>query len=523
MINKNFYPTPPEVVEKMIRNFFEVYKGDTASPKRYFQQEITILEPSAGKGDILEHIESRLYYSHSFEKSVYVIEIEPELQSILRDKNYNVIGDDFLKYKGALNFDLILMNPPFDKGDLHLLKAIEIMENGGICCLLNSATLKNPYTKTRKQLANKLKELGATIEHLGQVFKAAERSTPIETSMVTIHVKTEKESFEQFDDLFEGIKEEFPEDIVGNQMATHDILASYESLYNDVLKTYKDATITYKRFRRVVTHLDKYNKSLELNHNYNEFVRHITATAWDKLLDESKFTSYLPDKTKRDFLGKFSSQKVIPFTKENMISMFDIIFTNREHFINQGMLDVFEGITKHHHENRASIEGWKTNEAYKISKKIIIPCDFGYGNYMSADSIKEYGDNFSMSRHNSYTTLMCDLDRVIAQLDGNKYADLHEQKDTIFQAIENKFNIIGKVKTGDQFDNTTESKYFHIKFYKKGSVHLTFKDKELLYMFNKVVCELRGFPLPEKIYKKQKQEDMKGATYRDNVLSPTLF
>ena len=39
------------------------------------------------------------------------------------------------------------MNPPFSEGDKHLLKAINIMKNGGqIVCILNAETIKNPYS-----------------------------------------------------------------------------------------------------------------------------------------------------------------------------------------------------------------------------------------------------------------------------------------------------------------------------------------------------------------------------------------
>jgi hypothetical protein len=46
-----------------------------------------------------------------------------------------------------------------------------------------------------------------------------------------------------------------------------------------------------------------------------------------------------------------------------------------------------------------------------------------------------------------------------------------------------KFEILGRgVSQG--FDNQTESEFFHIKFWMKGTVHLTFKDKDLWARFN---------------------------------------
>lgn len=77
-----------------------------------------------------------------------------------------------------------------------------------------------------------------------------------------------------------------------------------------------------------------------------------------------------------------------------------------------------------------------------------------------------------------------DLDRILCMLDGKDFTECH----TIYKAMDNKFRILGHdVKA--PFDNTTESRYFDIKFFKKGTVHLTFKDKHLWEAFNKAAAK----------------------------------
>ncbi len=90
MFDKNFYPTPYEIALKMVSGLN--------------LRNMNILEPSAGKGDLLEVVKEK--YSN-----IYCIEKNLELQSILREKKYTILGDDFLKYKPDHIFDLILMNP----------------------------------------------------------------------------------------------------------------------------------------------------------------------------------------------------------------------------------------------------------------------------------------------------------------------------------------------------------------------------------------------------------------------------
>ena len=81
------------------------------------------------------------------------------------------------------------MNPPFSDGDKHLLKAIDLIQNGGrVICLLNSETLNNPYSNTRKDLLNQLQKYNAEITDLGQAFRYADRKTDINISMIDITV-----------------------------------------------------------------------------------------------------------------------------------------------------------------------------------------------------------------------------------------------------------------------------------------------------------------------------------------------
>lgn len=50
------------------------------------------------------------------------------------------------------------MNPPFETGDLHLLRAIELALKTKIACILNAETIKNQFSESRKRLAFFLKK-----------------------------------------------------------------------------------------------------------------------------------------------------------------------------------------------------------------------------------------------------------------------------------------------------------------------------------------------------------------------------
>lgn len=98
MFNKEFYPTPRWLVEKMI------YGVD-------FKMVSTILEPSAGKGDIVDLVKEKKedrYYGKPFD--IDVIELDDNLVHILKGKNYRVVYNDFLTFHTYKKYDLIIMN-----------------------------------------------------------------------------------------------------------------------------------------------------------------------------------------------------------------------------------------------------------------------------------------------------------------------------------------------------------------------------------------------------------------------------
>jgi len=98
---KNDYPTPKRLIRKMLD---KVQKGSF----------VNVLDPSAGRGGIIEFLKERSRYSHSRNFSnISAIEIDEEFQATLRGKGIKVIDSNFLTYAGPDKFDLIIANPPF--------------------------------------------------------------------------------------------------------------------------------------------------------------------------------------------------------------------------------------------------------------------------------------------------------------------------------------------------------------------------------------------------------------------------
>lgn len=194
-MKKEFYPTPKDLLD----NIFQDSKWWNVK---------SVLEPSAGMGDIADYMKV-VADSHDYTLDIDCIEVDPEFREVLKAKGYPVIHDDFLTFHTHKRYDLIAMNPPFSEGDKHLLKALDLMKNGGdIICILNAETIRNPYTNIRKDLARKLQEYGASIEFMSQEFSNAVRETDVEIAVIRVHIpEAAKSSI-----ILEGLrKKEFQE------------------------------------------------------------------------------------------------------------------------------------------------------------------------------------------------------------------------------------------------------------------------------------------------------------------------
>lgn len=197
--NRDYYPTPGKLIDKMLSGID-------------FDKIETILEPSAGSGNIVdalrqkEKIHNKYHRYEEYKFDIDCIEIDPNLQHILKGKEYRVVHNDFITYDTMKEYDLIIMNPPFSNGCKHLLKALEIQSRtgGAVICLLNAETIRNAYTNERIDLQRKLTEYNAEIEFIQDAFldTDAERKTSVEIALIKVYIpKVQKESF-----IWEGLK-----------------------------------------------------------------------------------------------------------------------------------------------------------------------------------------------------------------------------------------------------------------------------------------------------------------------------
>jgi len=465
MFNKDFYPTPDSLIRKMLTGI------------KYIGSMDKILEPSAGKGDILDYIvknEFRQRYGNAEKQELSqkfdCIEIEPDLQSVLIGKGYNVVAEDFLNYKTFTLYDLIIMNPPFSDGAKHLLKAIELQErNGGqIVCLLNAETLKNAYSNDRKYLLNKLEQHNAKIEYVQNAFMEAERKTGVEVAIINLNIKKDKLDKDLFEEIrFEAVNE-LEEDYKAFEQRTglvtkEDELKFMVQDYNTQINLLKNIKKAKETFYAFVSSLDAKPKN-EIDSDYglpefNKQINTIRKGYWEKVMNIDTFNKYVTQKIKMQIYSLVERQANLEFNLENIYKVKKVLIDTFLSNLEYSAIAVFEEATKYtqteYSKNIWLYNGWKTNKGSRLNKKIILPINF----------CSWYENNLDIGGKGSEQDRIKEIEKVLNYFDG--------------------FREFKSVFTGDlRNQSTADGDYLSIVAYKKGTTHITFNRLDLLDQFN---------------------------------------
>ena len=502
MLPKEFYPTPQNIIDKMLFDLdFTMIKS--------------ILEPSAGKGDIVEALKkkegnhNKYYGKQYYQFDIDCIEADQNLQHILKGKNFRVVYNDFLTYNTMKEYDLIIMNPPFSNGCKHLLKALEMQKrNGGaVVCLLNAETLKNPCTNDRQDLQRKLTEYNAKIEFIQDAFLDAERKTAVEIALIKVQLpEVHRESF-----ILEGLRKtqerrEFQTE-ESTQLIDSDFFKTIVNQYQlEVEAGIKLIKEYYAMKPFILSQCGKDEKtgetiqkggciiSMKVSKNglsVNEYIKMVRSKYWTALFENKRFIGQLTNNLQRDFYNKVEELSNYDFSLYNIYQLKIDIQKKVVKGIEDTIINLFDELSYKYHwldemsKNIHYYNGWKTNKGWIINKKVIIPLNGFY------DLNYSWG-GFRPSRHDVVSKLQ-DIEKCFNYLDGGltEAVDLEES-----------------LKFAEEYEETKDIqlKYFTVTFYKKGTCHITFNNEELLKKFNIFGSQHKGWLPPS--YGKKTYKDM---------------
>ncbi len=183
----------------------------------------------------------------------------------------------------------------------------------------------------------------------------------------------------------------------------------------------------------------------------------IDKSAWHYLMNESGMRTFMDADARKEWDSQIFNGTVPELTIDNVESTFNLLHTQRGEMFERGVISCFRRLSWN----------YKTNEPFKFGMRIIVNQLFRV--YGSGDS--------SLYLNSGKCDELEDLLRVFTVLDGKPQAD---HRNGVGHAID-----VAKSERKMELDG----EYFHLRWYKKGSGHLTFKRADLVDRLNQILAK----------------------------------
>lgn len=477
--NKDFYPTPESLFRQLVGSNIRYING-------------RILEPSAGKGDLIDLIRGE-GFSRRNNVKIDAIENDPRLVSQLVSDGHNVLWDDFLTYETYKEYDYIVMNPPFSNGVDHVLKALDLADAQLTHCevyaILNKATIDNAFSNKRQELLRRLDAHSASIRYVKDGFTQAVRKTDVEVAL--IHVKVDKAGAGRniYDSIpfFTADRQETQE-ALETSLSTHvkaselaekmseieRLVIEYETacgLARDTYKAIFDKQSFFTYISQVNRREGETSSPLYLTttkeyraEDLSEELDKLRRGYWELILDTKDFRDMLTNEAIQKLNRQMSVADEMEINLSNIRMLLMALGSNQRDILVESVVSIFEKITTYHmNEYSTNIhyyDGWKTNDAYRVNKKIIIPISHGFDSW-------DFGTRMGSGEVN-YDYVCYDVKDWIG--------DIVKALRLIDPDVSDEFTPIS--------DKEFENDALRFRMFFNGNIHVWFKDARLLARLN---------------------------------------
>lgn len=520
MFNKDFYPTPQEVIDTML-----------------FGVEVknkTILEPSGGKGNIVDALKS------FGAKEVISCELNADLRKILSSK-CRVIGENFLdlKKEDVSHINMIIANPPFSGQEKHILHMWDIAPDGCEIITLSNSTLVNSSSYSyRNSVRSIIHDFGST-QFLGDCFKTAERETGVEVVLVKLFKPKSATDETEFDGYFCEFEDEEEE---GSGMIKYNEIRATVNRYVSAVKQFESVEEVSRLINNTIEPIS-IGSSIRFGCFQKDniitrdtFKKELQKSAWHSVFSKLNMDKYITTSVKED-INKFVEQQTnIPFTMTNIHKMMQMIIGTHGSRMNKVIIEAFERIAGFADGNKTATETWKTNSEYMINRRFIHPsicndyiswnretitiCD------RSAERVEDIikalcyvtGENYEkqiplrlnfsfpykITKNGEFITGYEKDGKFVRSYDcmGRSQNDMLDKVERLRR--ENPHDTYECIFTGNEWGQWHDWGFFRIRGHKKGTMHFEFKDEDVWYKFNSRVAQINGWGLPKKASKSKK-------------------
>ena len=197
----------------------------------------------------------------------------------------------------------------------------------------------------------------------------------------------------------------------------------------------------------------------------------IDSTGWQYLMSESGMRTYMDKQAREEWDKKIMERNVPPLTFENIRATFKLLFETKNEIFERGVINIFKSLSW----------DYKTNSPCKFGKKIIL------------NNMVDYHRQYGFSIYTSNLNTLVDLERIFHIIEHQPIPDhRHDIAERVYQAV--------RQGNGPELpDNTYEDERFLIRWYQKGSLHVTFKQPELIQALNTILVRHYPDALPARL------------------------
>lgn len=468
MFSRDFYPTPPQVIEQMCASLDLVGK--------------TILEPSAGSGNIVSWLQQA-------GANVLACEIHPDLAKIVAAKCRFLKNDFFsVQESDVSHVDFIIMNPPFSADENHILHAWNVAPPGcEIISLCNMNTIENLRYTSREKLSEIITGNGFS-QNMGPVFSSAEHKTDVPVGLV--HLYKPRVNGKEFDGYFDTF-DDADNDNQQNGLMSYNEVRNIVNRYVGAVKMFDSVIEKSSEINKLMAPI---NDSLNISFGafycdrryFSEITRDVfknelQKSAWKSVFNKFNMRKYVTQSVISELNAFVEKQSNVPFTMSNVYKMIEMIIGTHRDRMDRILVHAFDEICSHSADNSTAGEKWKTNSNYKVNLRFIIPYMTRYENW--------HRDTTHILLDYSAKERIDDIIKALCYLTGTPYENIGR---------------LSEIEDITRWGEWAHWAFFRVRGYKKGTMHFEFVDEKVWELFNRRVAEIKGWQIPRKTDKKTK-------------------
>jgi hypothetical protein len=191
--------------------------------------------------------------------------------------------------------------------------------------------------------------------------------------------------------------------------------------------------------------------------------RQVDFGGWSYLMSQSGLLTFMDAKAREEWRKQLEGDDLPPLTPENIVSTFAHVHSARGEMFERGVITLFRRLSP----------DYKTNQPFKFGKRIILRFLLSYANAFDHVFV-----------NHTAADALDDLLRVFHVVDGKPEPD---HRNGFYRLIDQAHSVK---------QSTLEGEYFHLRWFRKGSCHLSFKRLDLVDHLNHIIAKHHPGALP---------------------------